>query len=89
MGIKSRGVYETPAATVLNIAHGILKALQWTREVMRLREHAHPKFSELIYYGFWFSPEMDFLMAAIEKSQELIDGSVHLCLYKGMLSLKP
>jgi argininosuccinate synthase len=56
---------------------------------MRLREHAHPKFSELIYYGFWFSPEMDFLMAAIEKSQELIDGSVHLCLYKGMLSLKP
>ena len=53
------------------------------REVMRLSNMLTPKFAEIIYYGFWFSPEMDFLMAAIEKSQELIDGSVHLCLYKG------
>jgi argininosuccinate synthase len=83
VGIKSRGVYETPAATVLHIAHMDLEGVAMDREVMRLRNMLTPKFSELIYYGFWFSPEMDFLMAAIEKSQELIDGSVHLCLYKG------
>jgi argininosuccinate synthase len=50
---------------------------------MRLVSMLTPKFAEIIYNGFWFSPEMDFLMAAIEKSQEIIDGSVHLCLYKG------
>lgn len=83
VGIKSRGVYETPAATVLHIAHEDLEGIAMDREVMRLRNMLTPKFSELIYYGFWFSPEMDFLMAAIAKSQELIDGSVHLCLYKG------
>jgi argininosuccinate synthase len=83
VGIKSRGVYETPAATVLHIAHADLEGIAMDREVMRLRNMLTPKFSELIYYGFWFSPEMDFLMAAIEKSQDIIDGSVHLCLYKG------
>ncbi|MDP4224144.1 MAG: argininosuccinate synthase [Bacteroidota bacterium] len=83
VGIKSRGVYETPAATILFIAHMDLEGIAMDREVMRLRNMLTPKFSELIYYGFWFSPEMDFLMAAIEKSQEIIDGSVHLCLYKG------
>lgn len=83
VGIKSRGVYETPAATVLHIAHQDLEGIAMDREVMRLRNMLTPKFAELIYYGFWFSPEMDFLMAAIEKSQEIIDGSVHLCLYKG------
>jgi len=83
VGIKSRGVYETPAATVLHIAHMDLEGVAMDREVMRLRNMLTPKFSELIYYGFWFSPEMDFLMAAIEKSQELIDGRVHICLYKG------
>ena len=76
VGIKSAG-------TVLHIAHMDLEGVAMDREVMRLRNMLTPKFSELIYYGFWFSPEMDFLMAAIEKSQELIDGSVHLCLYKG------
>ena len=83
VGIKSRGIYETPAATVLHIAHMDLEGIAMDREVMRLRNMLTPKFAELIYYGFWFSPEMDFLMAAIEKSQEIIDGSVHLCLYKG------
>jgi argininosuccinate synthase len=83
VGVKSRGVYETPAATILYIAHMDLEGIAMDREVMRLRNMLTPKFSELIYYGFWFSPEMDFLMAAIEKSQEIIDGSVHLCLYKG------
>lgn len=88
VGIKSRGVYETPAATVLHIAHMDLEGVAMDREVMRLRNMLTPKFAELIYYGFWFSPEMDFLMAAIEKSQELIDGSVHLCLYKGNIIIE-
>ena len=83
VGIKSRGVYETPAATVLHIAHKDIEGIAMDREVMRLVNMLTPKFAELIYNGFWFSPEMEFLMAAIEKSQELIDGSVHLCLYKG------
>jgi argininosuccinate synthase len=83
VGIKSRGVYETPGATILHIAHRDIEGIAMDREVMRLRNMLTPKFAELIYNGFWFSPEMDFLMAAIEKSQELIDGSVHLCLYKG------
>jgi argininosuccinate synthase len=83
VGIKSRGVYETPAATVLHIAHKDIEGIAMDREVMRLVSMLTPKFAELIYNGFWFSPEMDFLMAAIEKSQELIDGAVHLCLYKG------
>lgn len=83
VGIKSRGVYETPAATVLHIAHKDIEGIAMDREVMRLVNMLTPKFAEIIYNGFWFSPEMDFLMAAIKKSQELIDGSVHLCLYKG------
>jgi argininosuccinate synthase len=83
VGIKSRGVYETPAATVLHAAHKDIEGIAMDREVMRLVNMLTPKFAEIIYNGFWFSPEMDFLLAAIEKSQELIDGSVHLCLYKG------
>lgn len=83
VGIKSRGVYETPAATILHTAHRDIEGIAMDREVMRLVNMLSPKFAEIIYNGFWFSPEMDFLMAAIEKSQELIDGSVHLCLYKG------
>ena len=88
VGIKSRGVYETPAATILHIAHRDIEGIAMDREVMRLVNMLSPKFSELIYNGFWFSPEMDFLMAAIEKSQELIDGSVHLCLYKGNVMIE-
>ena len=83
VGIKSRGVYETPGATILYLAHMDIEGIAMDREVMRLRNMLSPKFAELIYYGFWFSPEMDFLMAAINKSQEFIDGVVHLTLYKG------
>jgi len=88
VGIKSRGVYETPGATILFAAHRDIEGIAMDREVMRLRNMLTPKFSELIYYGFWFSPEMDFLMAAIDKSQELIDGCVHLCLYKGNILIE-
>ncbi len=83
IGIKSRGVYETPGATILWIAHRDLEGIAMDKEVMHIRDMLIPKFSELIYNGFWFSPEMDFLMSAINKSQEAIDGSVTLSLYKG------
>jgi argininosuccinate synthase len=88
VGIKSRGVYETPGATILYAAHRDIEGIAMDREVMRLRNMLTPKFSELIYNGFWFSPEMDFLMAAIDRSQELIDGCVHLCLYKGNIFIE-
>ncbi len=83
VGIKSRGVYETPGGTILHAAHMDIEGIAMDREVMRLRNMLTAKLSELIYYGFWFSPEMDFLMAAIDTSQEVIDGSVTLKLYKG------
>jgi argininosuccinate synthase len=83
VGIKSRGVYETPGLTILRAAHLDIEGIAMDREVMRLRDMLTPKFSELVYNGFWFSPEMDFLMAAINKSQEVIDGVVRLTLYKG------
>jgi len=87
VGIKSRGIYETPGATILMAAHKDIEGIAMDREVMRLRDMLAPKFSEIVYNGFWFSPEMDFLMGAINKSQEMIDGTVHLTLYKGNISI--
>jgi len=86
IGIKSRGVYETPGATILWIAHRDLEGIAMDKEVMHLRDMLTPKFSELIYNGFWFSPEMDFLLAAFKKSQEAIDGKVVVSIYKGNVS---
>jgi argininosuccinate synthase len=83
VGIKSRGIYETPGGEILHEAHLDMEGIAMDREVMRLRNMLTAKLSELIYYGFWFSPEMDFLMAAVDKSQEVIDGTVHMKLYKG------
>ncbi len=83
IGIKSRGIYETPGAALLWIAHRDLEGIAMDKEVMHLRDMLAPKFAELIYNGFWFSPEMDFLMTAFAKSQEAIDGKVTLALYKG------
>ena len=83
IGIKSRGVYETPGATILFEAHRDLEGIAMDKEVMHIRDLLIPKFSELIYNGFWFSPEMDFLLTAIRKSQEAVDGVVRLALLKG------
>ena len=83
VGIKSRGIYETPGATILYAAHRDIEGIAMDREVMRLRNMLAPVFAELVYNGFWFSPEMEFLKAAIDKSQEVIDGVVHMILYKG------
>ncbi|HBT39096.1 MAG: Argininosuccinate synthase [Thermotoga sp. 50_1627] len=83
IGIKSRGIYETPGATILWIAHRDLEGIAMDKEVMHLRDMLSVKFSELIYNGFWYSPEMDFLLAAFKKSQEAIDGYVIVSIYKG------
>lgn len=83
VGIKSRGVYETPGATILWSAHRDIEGIAMDREVMHIKQTLEPKFAELIYNGFWYSPEMDFLMAAFNKSQEFIDGKVVVGLYKG------
>ncbi len=87
VGIKSRGVYETPGATILWAAHRDLECLAMDREVMRLRDMMAPKFAEMIYNGFWFSPEADFLFAAFNKSQEAVDGHVTVLLYKGNVTV--
>jgi len=83
VGIKSRGIYETPGGTILHMAHMDIEGIAMDREVMRLRDMLSAKFSEIVYNGFWFSPEMAFLMSAINTSQEVIDGTVYLKLYKG------
>ncbi len=83
VGIKSRGVYETPGATILWAAHRDLECVAMDKEVMHIRDTLTPTFSQIIYNGYWFSPEMDFLMSAFEKAQEKIDGTVRLSVYKG------
>jgi argininosuccinate synthase len=83
VGVKSRGVYETPGGTILWEAHRDLEGIAMDKEVMHLRDMFIPKFAELIYNGLWFSPEMDFILSAIYKSQEDITGEVTLSLYKG------
>jgi argininosuccinate synthase len=65
-----------------------IEGIAMDREVMRLRDMLAPKFAEIVYNGFWFSPEMDFLMAAIDKSQEVIDGVVRLAVYKGNVTVR-
>jgi len=83
VGIKSRGVYETPGGTILHAALRDLEGLAMDREVLRLRDMLSPRFAEIIYNGFWFSPEMDFIQAAFRRAEQLIDGRVRLELYKG------
>ena len=86
VGIKSRGVYETPGGTILHHALRDLEGIAMDREVLRLRDMLSPRFAELIYNGFWFSPEMDFIQAAYRQSERLIDGRVLLQLYKGCVT---
>jgi argininosuccinate synthase len=87
IGIKSRGIYETPAATILWAAHRDLEGVAMDKEVMHIRDSLIPKFAELIYNGLWFSPEMDFLMNAMNKSQERITGKVKVALIKGNVNI--
>jgi argininosuccinate synthase len=83
VGMKSRGVYETPGGTILMQAHRQIESLTLDREVMHLRDTLVPKYAELVYYGFWFAPERECLQAFVDKSQECVTGTVRLKLYKG------
>jgi len=83
VGMKSRGVYETPGGTLLHCAHRAIESITLDREVMHERDRLSPRFAELIYNGFWFSPEMEFVRSAIEQSQRNVTGEVRLKLYKG------
>ena len=83
VGMKSRGVYETPGVTVLYKAHRALESLTLDREVQHLKEDLAPRIAELIYYGFWFAPEMELLLQTIRSSQKRVTGKVRIQLYKG------
>ena len=83
VGMKSRGVYETPGGTVLLAAHRAIESITLDRGAAHLKDELMPRYAELIYNGFWFSPEREMLQAAIDKSQENVTGNVRLKLYKG------
>jgi argininosuccinate synthase len=83
VGMKSRGVYETPGGTILYVAHRAVESITMDREVMHLRDSLMPKIAELIYYGYWFSPEMEILKKTIDEMQKDVTGTVRLKLYKG------
>ena len=83
VGMKSRGVYETPGGTVLLAAHRAIESITLDREAAHLKDELMPRYAELIYNGFWFAPEREMLQALIDKSQETVSGTVRLKLYKG------
>ncbi|MBC8318063.1 MAG: argininosuccinate synthase [Desulfobulbaceae bacterium] len=83
VGMKSRGVYETPGGTILRAAHRDLETITLDREVMKIRDSLVPRYSEMIYNGFWFSPEMKLLQNTMDVAQETVNGVVRLKLYKG------
>ena len=83
VGMKSRGVYETPGGTVLQIAHRAVESLTLDREVVHLRDSLIPKYAELVYYGFWFAPERLALQSLMDEAQKGVTGTVRLKLYKG------
>jgi argininosuccinate synthase len=87
VGMKSRGVYETPGGTILLAAHRGIESITLDRGAMHLKDELMPRYAELIYYGFWFSPEREMLQALIDKSQEHVEGEVRLKLYKGNVTV--
>ena len=87
VGLKSRGVYETPGGTLLHAAHRAVESITMDRDLMHERDRLAPRFAELIYNGFWYSPEMDFMRAAIQSSQRGVTGDARLRLYKGSVQV--
>jgi argininosuccinate synthase len=83
VGMKSRGVYETPGGTILRVAHMAMESITVDREVMHIRDGLVPRYAEMIYYGYWFSPEREMLQAMIDETQKNVSGVVRLKLYKG------
>ena len=87
VGMKSRGVYETPGGTILHVAHRALESLTLDREVLHLRDSLIPRYAELIYYGYWYAPERDMIQKAIDEAQQDVWGTVRVKLYKGTCSV--
>ncbi|MEE9346731.1 MAG: argininosuccinate synthase [Robiginitomaculum sp.] len=87
VGMKSRGVYETPGGTILLMAHRGIEQITMDKGAAHLKDELMPKYAELVYNGYWYSPEREMLQAAIDKSQELVTGSVRLKLYKGNVDI--
>jgi argininosuccinate synthase len=87
VGMKSRGMYETPGGTILYYAHRGVESIALDRGAAHLKDELMPKYAELIYNGFWFSPERELLQTLFDKSQENVSGTVHLKLYKGHVSV--
>jgi argininosuccinate synthase len=83
VGMKSRGVYETPGGTILQAAHRAVESITLDREVLHLRDSLIPRFAELVYYGYWYSPEMEVLQATLDESQKTVTGTARLKLYRG------
>jgi argininosuccinate synthase len=83
VGMKSRGVYETPGGTLLHVAHRAMESITLDREAMHLKDELMPRYAKLIYTGYWFAPEREMLQAAIDKTQEWVNGVVRLKLFKG------
>jgi argininosuccinate synthase len=81
--MKSRGCYETPGGTILLKAHRAMESLTLDREAAHLKDELMPRYAELIYNGYWFSPEREMLQAAIDQTQQVVNGEVRLKLYKG------
>lgn len=87
VGMKSRGVYETPGGTIMLTAHRAIESITLDREAAHLKDELMPRYASLIYNGFWFSPEREMLQSLIDKSQENVEGKVRLKLYKGNVSV--
>jgi len=87
VGMKSRGIYETPGGTILHVAHRAIESLTLDREAMHLKDSLMPRYAELVYYGFWFSPERRMIQAMADLSQESVEGTVRLKLYKGNVTV--
>jgi argininosuccinate synthase len=87
VGMKSRGVYETPGVTILHAAHRAVESLTLDREVMHLKDSLAPRIAEMIYYGFWYTPEMEAIRALLDETQKRVTGTARLKLYKGQCSL--
>ncbi|MEI8359320.1 MAG: argininosuccinate synthase [Deltaproteobacteria bacterium] len=83
VGMKSRGVYETPGGTILHVAHRAVESLTLDREVVHLRDGLIPRYAEMVYYGTWFAPEREMLQAAIDEAQKPVTGTARIKLYKG------
>jgi argininosuccinate synthase len=87
VGMKSRGVYETPGGTILHAAHRAIEQITMDREVLRLRDSLIPEYAKLVYNGFWYAPERELLQSMIDQTQENVTGTARLKLYKGSVTI--